>query len=417
MATNPVESYFKSVGIGRPKSDAIYVKRGRARFGKAFEALTFLIGERASGAEVDPYELKNQSLDLSLYVGEHHASNMWREFASWVVRESLPPPLELLDIGCENGVLTCFYATLWPDAKVVGIDQSPAAIAAAHQLAKRLNLGNVSFERADGKRYVDANAGRFQIIMATHVMHEFLSRSGSRKAFSWETYDRIEDVVLSDPDRHAIETLMAVAGALAEGGILISLDRSPTLASQWWYTQCLEEAGLKISLSRSSLIECSGPSQVETFPLTVARSARVDEARTTPEEIISLASFKKLSALNLTLDGASADAFIRSVGPKEIVFDAVCTYRNGSGIRTIRLLAAPTLLVLQDFTNHGFHTVWITPLVALPEVLQQCNDIVAGLESHCSVRRATTEATALCLARLDYQMSDESAQAERTGRQ
>jgi SAM-dependent methyltransferase len=249
MTRDAVESYFKSVGIGRPKSDAVYVKRGRARFGKAFEELTFLIGARANGAEVDPYELKNSSLDLSLYAGEHHTSTMWREFASWVVRENLPPPLELLDIGCENGVLTCFYASLWPDAKVIGIDQSPAAVAAAHQLAQRLKLGNVSFEQANARRFIDANPGRFQIIMATHMMHEFLNGAATRKPFKWEqAYERIEDVVLSDADRHAIETLMAVTGALAHDGILISLDRSPTLASQWWYTQCLEEAGMKISL-------------------------------------------------------------------------------------------------------------------------------------------------------------------------
>src|SRR5262245_24472349 len=134
MTKESVESYFRSIGVGRPKSDAVYVKRGRARFGKKFEELTFLIGVRASGGDADPYELKNSSLDLSLFVGEHHASNMWREFASWLVRENLSPPSHLLDIGCENGLLTCFYATLWPTAEVVGIDRSSAAIRAAVEL-------------------------------------------------------------------------------------------------------------------------------------------------------------------------------------------------------------------------------------------------------------------------------------------
>jgi hypothetical protein len=31
-----------------------------------------------------------------------------------------------------------------------------------------------------------------------------------------------------------------------------------------------------------------------------------------------------------------ADVFLLSIGPTEIMFDAVCEYRNGSGIRTIR---------------------------------------------------------------------------------
>jgi protein-L-isoaspartate O-methyltransferase len=165
-----VESYFKSIGVGRPKSDAIFAKNGRKRFGKAFEDLAFLIEARAHGADDDPYELKNGSLDLSLYVGEYHASNMWREFASWLVKENLPPPSEVLDLGSENGVLTCLCATLWPDAKVTGVQRSAAAVAAARELAKRLGLGNVCFERSDARQFLDANAGRFQVITATHVM-------------------------------------------------------------------------------------------------------------------------------------------------------------------------------------------------------------------------------------------------------
>lgn len=137
-----VENYFKSIGVARPKSDAVYSKQGRKRFGQAFEKLQFLIAARATGADEDPYELKNSSLELSLYIGEYHASHVWREFASWLVNENLPSPPEVLDLGCENGVLTCLYATLWPDAKVVGLDRSAAAVAAARELANRLGLRN-----------------------------------------------------------------------------------------------------------------------------------------------------------------------------------------------------------------------------------------------------------------------------------
>jgi SAM-dependent methyltransferase len=405
-----VESYFKSIGVGRPKSDAVYVKQGLKKFGKAFEDLTFLIGERANGVGADPYEDKNSSLDLSLYVGEYHVSNVWREFASWLVKENLPTPSEVLDLGCENGVLTCLYAILWPDAKVIGVERSPAAVAAARELAKRLSLGNVSFEQSDARRYLDANVGRFQVITATLVMHEFLAEAGRRKPFTWESeYERIEDITLTGADLHTVETLKAVVRALTTGGILISLDRSPHLASKWWYTQCLEAAGMKVSLARSYVIECSHPSGVERFPLTVARRAREDESKTTPAEIVSLASFRELSALKLSLQADLADAFVRSIGPTEIMFDAVCEYLDGSGIRTIQLLKAPAFLVVHDFTNHGFRTAGIAPLVALPQVLSQCNDLTTELEAHCIVQKSVTEAAILWLSRLDCPTNDEWA--------
>jgi hypothetical protein len=269
-------------------------------------------------------------------------------------------------------------------------------------LAKRLGLGNVSFEQTDARHFLDANPSRFQIILATLVMHEFLIGPVARKPFAWDgEYERIEDVILTDADLHAVETLKVVGAALADGGILISLDRSPHLASKWWYGQCLEEAGMKVSLTRSHSIECQGVSGSEIFPLTVSRSARKGEQRTTPAEIVSLASFRELSALKMHFREDLADAFVRSIGPTEIMFDAVCEYLDGSGIRTIRLLKAPALLVLHDFTNHGYQTASVTPLVGLPEVLSQCLAITSELEAHCTVQKTVTEAAKLWLCRLD----------------
>jgi SAM-dependent methyltransferase len=403
MTSDLVENYFKSIGIRRAKSQAVFEKHGRQRFGKAFEQLRFIVAQRESGVESDPYEIKNSSLDLSLYVGEYHTSGMWREFASWLVRENLPSPSEVLDLGCENGVLTCFYASPWPDAKVVGVERSQAAVSAAGELAKRLGLANVSFERADARHFLDANPGRFQIILATLVMHEFLKGPAARKPFKWDgEYERIEDVILMDADLHAVEALKAVGKALADDGLLISLDRSPNLASKWWYAQCVEKAGMKVSLTRCHSIECQGVAGSEIFPITVSRFAREGEPKTTPAEIVSLSSFREFSALKMHFREDLADTFVRSIGPAEIMFDAVCEYLDGSGIRTIRLLKAPALLVLHDFTNHGYQTASIAPLVALPEVLGQCRAITSQLEAHCTVQQTVTDAAKLWLSRLDY---------------
>jgi SAM-dependent methyltransferase len=403
-----VESYFKSIGIGRPKSDGVYAKQGLKRFGEAFERLQVVIAARANGADVDPYELKNSSLDLSLYVGGYHVSSVWREYASWLVNENVWPPSQVLDLGCENGVLSCFYAMLWPNAEIIGVDQSASAIAAARELANRLNLRNVCFEQRGAREFLDANAGRFQVIAATLVMHEFLAGKRAREPFTWNgDYTCIEDVAISEADHHAVKNLVSVRNALAAGGILISLDRSPHLASKWWFAQCLEQAGMKVSLSRSYVVECTGPSGVERFPLTVARREIETDTKTTPAEIVSLATFRQLTALNMRFEEDLADTFVRSIGPTEVMFEAVCEYLDGSGTRIVRLLRAPTLLLVHDFTNHGYRTVWIAPLVALAETLAQCDDLASQLEAFCVVQKSTTEAAELWLLRLDYQPDQE----------
>ena len=275
-----------------------------------------------------------------------------------------------------------------------------AAVAAARKLATSLGLSNVSFEHADIQNYLARSAGRFPITGPCHARN--FEASGGARTISWEgECERIEAVVLTDADLYAIETLKAVGGVLTEDGLFISLDRSPTSASMWWYAQCLEQAGMKVSLNCSYLIEGDRPSQAERFPLTVARRARGSEPRTTPEEIVSLSSFKKLAATKMSFQDDLADVMVRSFGPTEVMFEAVCTFLNGSGVRTLRLLKTPTLLVLHDFTNHGFQAASLFPLVALPEALQLCTTITSEPEAYCAVHGSVTEDGKRWLARLD----------------
>ena len=243
-----------------------------------------LISARGAGLQLDPYDLKNESLELSLYVGEHYSGNIWRDFARWVIQENLKTPSQVLDLGCENGVLTCFLASLWPTAHIVGVHRSGPAIRAAKALAEKLELKNVSFEQRDGKDFLLEHQGRFSIITATMVMHEYLERLNSREPFKWnEVYECLEDVCLSEIDDHVIAVLKIVETSLADGGYLITLNRSPSSATSWWYTQCLEAAGMKVSLSRGSVIETSEASGAEKFPLIVARKVQEGDEKTTPE--------------------------------------------------------------------------------------------------------------------------------------
>jgi hypothetical protein len=113
MNSDYISNYFKNIGIGHRKSDAVFTKKGRQRFGKMFDEMMSLIVSRGDGIKSDPYSLKNSSLDLSLYIGEHFSANTWRAFGTWLIQESnFETPSRVLDLGCENGVLTCFLGSL-----------------------------------------------------------------------------------------------------------------------------------------------------------------------------------------------------------------------------------------------------------------------------------------------------------------
>lgn len=58
-------------------------------------------------------------------------------------------PLELLDAGCGDGLLTLALAKRHPDWKIVGVDLREDLLAGARQRARARSLANVSFERGD----------------------------------------------------------------------------------------------------------------------------------------------------------------------------------------------------------------------------------------------------------------------------
>ena len=60
-----------------------------------------------------------------------------------------PAATRILDIGCDNGLATCFYASQRPDAEVLGIDRCAEGIACAEHLASMLGLKNVTFIHGD----------------------------------------------------------------------------------------------------------------------------------------------------------------------------------------------------------------------------------------------------------------------------
>lgn len=39
MTEYDIESYFTTIGIGRPKSEGVFIKKGRKRFGDAFDEI------------------------------------------------------------------------------------------------------------------------------------------------------------------------------------------------------------------------------------------------------------------------------------------------------------------------------------------------------------------------------------------
>ncbi|HYE80270.1 MAG TPA: methyltransferase domain-containing protein, partial [bacterium] len=70
------------------------------------------------------------------------------------VMRYLPDNGRYVDLGCNTGVLTTFYAAQRPAAQFLGVDRVPAPLKVARKDASALGLQNVKFDVADALRVI-----------------------------------------------------------------------------------------------------------------------------------------------------------------------------------------------------------------------------------------------------------------------
>jgi hypothetical protein len=83
-----------------------------------------------------------------------------------------------------------------------------------------------------------------------------------------------------------------------------------------------------------------------------------------PFMLEELASSKKLAAMKMNFREDVADVIVRSLGPTEVMFEAVCEYINASGNPYRSPPENTDSFGVHDFTNHGFQVASLAPLVS-----------------------------------------------------
>ena len=87
----------------------------------------------------------NQSLQMSLLAASFYDRVFFRRAMEALLRYERFFAGDILDMGCGNGILTCFLARIHPDASVTGLDLSQMAVSTAQELAVRLQTDKVRF--------------------------------------------------------------------------------------------------------------------------------------------------------------------------------------------------------------------------------------------------------------------------------
>jgi 2-polyprenyl-3-methyl-5-hydroxy-6-metoxy-1,4-benzoquinol methylase len=133
-------SYFNKLGI-KPSRDNrqfwnnIHDKYGKQVFNELNGAMTIV----SASDERNLYCLKNRSFELSMDFSRYSV-DLYRRFFEWFLQNISLDPVSILDLGCDNGIVTCFLALAYPNAKVIGIDTCENGIKCSEQLRSKQRL-------------------------------------------------------------------------------------------------------------------------------------------------------------------------------------------------------------------------------------------------------------------------------------
>ena len=241
-----VKAYFNALGIMDWLPEEDFERSLSQRFGsEATEYLEATKSKTYMGKQAA--SLKSGNLELALAVRSQYDGTRYEAFFSWLAAANLPQPKRILDVGCDIGITTCFCATLYPEATVIGIDCSREAVECAKKLAAKLHLTNVEFIEADVRHLPDGLKGEnFDLVCSNSIAGYFVSPN----------YEDTVEELLEGADPFGKDYARVLADFLADDkSTLVSFEDTFTpheLASWLW---ALHDAGIYVPAETVEMLD------------------------------------------------------------------------------------------------------------------------------------------------------------------
>lgn len=194
---NALIEHLKFWGLRRFDSDEAYFHWQRETLGREILAdlHRLVTAKQAPGAppaaETAFYDRSADPRVLSVLYSQRY--DYYLALAPLVTRQIAQGPAgggQVLDCGCGIGILTTFWARLFPSCRFLGLDRSEASLTAARDKAKALGLTNLSFERLDLDRA--PVPGSYDLVLAAQTLLQSEQDPGLASR-SWETFERAGD--------------------------------------------------------------------------------------------------------------------------------------------------------------------------------------------------------------------------------
>jgi SAM-dependent methyltransferase len=390
-----IKEYFEQVGVPAHTSSDEFWELIEQKYGTGkAEELREIISRRGNGETVDIYSLLYSSLDLSVDFLSPH-SGLYEDYLDWFLEQDFTAPARMLDVACGNGFLTCFYAKIFPESEVIGIDNSSNAIDCANEMAQRLGLQNVSFKFMDatGPEFLSLT-GHFDLIIAVTVFREAIG--DPEHEFSKPLEEMLNDYLRGV----GVEPLNKIADLLRpDTGLFISLERWPNIYDHCWWACALSNAGLRVDFQRSKDVSYRSfggdeeDARLQRMPLLLSGARNRTKTVEDPFNIISFwLNARNWDAFEYSGDmgfhGGMADVTFAHINPKTFLLGVKAEHREIASIWRMELWQAGPFLLLFDYKDsESDRSLRIFPSINLKEARSVMDSFAKGLEGEALVTK------------------------------
>lgn len=208
------------------------------------------------------YSLKNATGELSADITQLWSGPLLAEQLPWLrglVKELAPSAV--LDLGCEQGLVTKVIAEAAPDAELRAVDRCEEAVAIAMTDAPKWDSPAPKFHIGDLRDpwHAEWASGRMDLV---HSSRSMLGEVVVPDAELPREVRLGQGVPSAEWLREARALAGRIAAATRVGGVLVSLERTDATGALRW-ARVLAENGFQLDPSRSRLFDAGEPNDAD----------------------------------------------------------------------------------------------------------------------------------------------------------
>lgn len=368
-----VINYMNKLGLKAFKSNRQLWDQLKRKYKKEIlEQLEQAMKARAEGKGTDEviYNLKNSSLSLSLDVSNISA-DLYKKYFDWFANRKGTAPKKILDVGCDNGIVTCFLAVLYPEAEVVGLDIQPKAIECAEELASKLGLSNVAFLNIDLNNvcdYFDENS--FDLIVSLRSLHEVFNLEELPRYWSTEQLLEMDFTA----ERNSILLSLSTILKSNSSSEFITCEKLAFMGAIALWTKMLSSNGFTIKWNEAEYINFHELGEQQKMPIFIAST------QNNLEILKQVYQFEAQEKVLQFFDGKvfkepEAEILFQQAEDKELLKGLQINFSNGSGNMRIECWKTADYVFLYQYTNIGYRELKVFELPSLSKAVEELNEL------------------------------------------